>query len=209
MRILNYDDALSNSLLENVLKNVNTFGWSEESVRKALLELGLPEEDLNFIVRGDLYNLVILFNEWLNEQIQRDFDESLFKNLKVHEKIKYLLSLKFKVMHPYKPAIIKGVHLFKNPRAFKESFVMLAESINQMWYKAGDRATDFNYYTKRLMLTLVYTRVFSLWLRPSIGIDDIDPLIDQALLSVYKLSQLKTNASNAISNIREVLFKRR
>jgi ubiquinone biosynthesis protein COQ9 len=112
-------------------------------------------------------------------------------------------------MHPYKPAIIKGVHLFKNPRAFKESFVMLAESINQMWYKAGDRATDFNYYTKRLMLTLVYTRVFSLWLRPSIGIDDIDPLIDQALLSVYKLSQLKTNASNAISNIREVLFKRR
>lgn len=209
MRILNYDDALSNRLLENILKNVNDLGWAEESVRKSLLDLNLPEEDAKFIVRGDAFNLIVLFDQWINEKVQQDMDASMFQNLKVHEKIKYLLSLKFKTLHPYKSAVIKGGRLFKNPRAFKESLVMLAESINQMWYEAGDRSTDFNYYTKRLMLTAVHTRVFALWLRPSVNIDDIDTLIDQALFGVYRFSQLKKGAANVLSGIREVLFKRR
>lgn len=209
MRILNYDNALSNSLLENILKNVNDFGWTEESVRKALLELNLPEEDANFIVRGDAFNLIILFDQWINEKVRQDIDASMFQNLKVHEKIKYLLSLKFKTLHPYKSAVIKGGRLFQNPRVFKESFVMLAESINQMWYDAGDRSTDFNYYTKRLMLTAVHARVFVLWLRPSVHMDDIDTLIDQALLGVYRVSQLKKSALNIVSGARDVLFNRR
>ncbi|MGN6670621.1 MAG: hypothetical protein ACTHJ4_03710, partial [Candidatus Nucleicultricaceae bacterium] len=64
MRILNYDDALSNRLLENILKNVNDLGWTEESVRKSLLDLNLPEEDAKFIVRGDAFNLIVLFDQW-------------------------------------------------------------------------------------------------------------------------------------------------
>lgn len=209
MRILNYDDELSNRLLENILKNVNELGWTEESVRKALLELHLPEEDASFIVRGDVFNLIILFDQWINEKVRQDIDASMFQSLKVHEKIKYLLSLKFKTLHSYKSAVIKGGRLFQNPRAFKESFVMLAESINQMWYDAGDRSTDFNYYTKRLMLTAVHARVFVLWLRPSVHMDDIDTLIDQALLGVYRVSQLKKGALNIVSGARDVLFNRR
>ena len=33
-----------------------------------------------------------------------------------------------------------------------------------MWYAAGDRATDFNFYTKRLTLAGVYSSTLLFWL---------------------------------------------
>lgn len=200
MRILNYEDALSSSLIEAILKNVNDMGWTEKAVMNALRTLDLPEEDARMIVQGDPYNIVVLFDQWVNEEVMKAVDNPVFHNLKVHEKIKYLVSLKFKHMHPYKAAVSKGFSLFKSPRVVQKSIVLMAENINQIWYKAGDRSTDFNYYTKRLVLTLVYMRVFVLWLRPTTTSDDIDTLVHDALVSAYRIAKIKQSATDIVSS---------
>ena len=36
--------------------------------------------------------------------------------------------------------------------------------MDSIWYAAGDRSTDYNYYTKRLLLAGVYSSTLVFWL---------------------------------------------
>jgi ubiquinone biosynthesis protein COQ9 len=201
MHILNYGATLSNSLMQQLLKNVTKAGWNAESLLESLNALDLPEMDAQLIMRGDPINLIQLFDDWMNEQVIESLDPENYTQLKAHEKIKCLLSLKFKAMHPYKDAVQKGVYLFKKPSAVQQSLGMLIKTVNQIWYEAGDQSTDFNYYTKRATLFLVYVRVLIIWLKPSIDLDEIDGIIDKALLDAYRLSQLKNRAQGVVQQL--------
>jgi ubiquinone biosynthesis protein COQ9 len=44
------------------------------------------------------------------------------------------------------------------------SLKLLYETVDQMWYAAGDTATDFNFYTKRGLLAGVYAATTLYWL---------------------------------------------
>lgn len=201
MHILNYDNTLCDNLMRQLLKNVAESGWNAESLLDALNMLELPDKDAQLIMRGDPINLIQLFDDWINEQVMESLDGEKYASLKVHEKIKHLLSLKFKTMHSHKDAVQKGVHLFKKPNAVQQSLGLLMKTVNQMWYDAGDQSTDFNYYTKRATLSLVYMRVFIIWLKPSTGLDQIDGVIDDALLDSYRLSQLKNRTKGLVRHL--------
>lgn len=201
MHILNYDAELSNRLMQQLLQNVAESGWTIESLLKALNKLGLPDVDAQLIARGDPLNLIQLFDDWIHEQVIESVDPENYKQLKVHEKIQYLLSLKFKTMHPHRNAIQKGLYLFKNPSAVQKSLGLLSKTVSKMWYEAGDQSTDFNYYTKRAILFLVYMRVFMIWIKPSTSLEEIDGIIQRALLDAYQFSQLKKRAQGAVSHL--------
>lgn len=201
MHILNYDAELSNRLMQQLLQNVAESGWTIESLLKALNKLGLPDVDAQLIARGDPLNLIQLFDDWIHEQVIELVDPENYKQLKVHEKIQCLLSLKFKTMHPHRNAIQKGVYLFKNPSAVQKSLELLLKTVSKMWYEAGDQSTDFNYYTKRAILFLVYMRVFMIWIKPSTSLEEIDGIIQRALLDAYQFSQLKKRAQGAVTHL--------
>lgn len=201
MHILNYDTELSHRLMQQLLENVSESGWTIETLLKSLNNLDLPEVDAQLIMRGDPINLIQLFDDWINEQVVELLDLENYKQLKVHEKIQCLLSLKFKVMHPHKDAVQKGIYLFKNPNAVQKSIGLIIETVSKMWYEAGDQSTDFNYYTKRAVLFFVYMRVFIIWLKPSTSIDKIDGIIHKALRDAYRFSQLKKRGQDVVSHL--------
>ena len=62
-------------------------------------------------------------------------------------------------MHKYKSFYKK---IFLNLLIPKKNIfvpIQLYKSIDQIWFIAGDTSTDFNFYTKRLILSGIYTRV--------------------------------------------------
>ena len=42
---------------------------------------------------------------------------------------------------------------------------LLFSIVDEIWFLAGDRSLDFNYYTKRLLLMKIYVLTFLMWLR--------------------------------------------
>ena len=44
---------------------------------------------------------------------------------------------------------------------------LLYETVDGIWYAAGDRATDFSFYTKRVTLAAVYATTLLYWLEDS------------------------------------------
>ena len=73
-------------------------------------------------------------------------------------------------------------------------------SADRMWRLAGDTATDFNHYTKRLTLSAVYTATLLAWLDDdSEGWSATAAFLDRRLAGVMKFEKLKAEwRGNAI-----------
>ena len=66
----------------------------------------------------------------------------------------------------------------------------LYKSINLIWYISGDNSTDFNFYTKRFILFLVYSTVILNFLKND-DLIETEKLLDDNLYKVSKIPKIK------------------
>ena len=78
----------------------------------------------------------------------------------------------------------------------------LYKSIDQIWYLAGDTSVDFNFYTKRLILAGIYSRVVLFFFNNN-NQNELENLLDLNLKRVAKIPQLKSK----INIVKEYLPK--
>ena len=67
----------------------------------------------------------------------------------------------------------------------------LYKSVDQIWYLAGDTSIDFNFYTKRLILAGIYTRVVLFFFNNN-NQQELENLLDVNLKRVAKIPELKS-----------------
>ena len=71
----------------------------------------------------------------------------------LHSSVEHRLRMLIPYLNKWPQAMaLKGF-----PSNIPSSVEMLALMVDDMWYWAGDRSTDFSWYTKRALLTAVYT----------------------------------------------------
>ena len=83
-----------------------------------------------------------------------------------------------------------GTFLGSNNKISKKS---LYNSVNTMWYLAGDNSTDFNFYTKRLILSGVYTNALFVFF--SKEMKHVEENIDKNLKRISKIPRIKERIS--------------
>ena len=79
------------------------------------------------------------------------------------------------------------------PTNNKISKKSLYNSVNTMWYLAGDNSTDFNFYTKRLILSGVYTNALFVFF--SKEMKHVEENIDKNLQRISKIPKIKERIS--------------
>jgi ubiquinone biosynthesis protein COQ9 len=79
----------------------------------------------------------------------------------------------------------------------------MARSVDAIWYAAGDTSADFSWYTKRCILTGVYTATLLFWLRDSSEEDAATlAFLDRRLAGVGRIGALRRRAENTLSCLR-------
>jgi ubiquinone biosynthesis protein COQ9 len=64
----------------------------------------------------------------------------------------------------------------------------LAKTADAIWRAAGDRSTDFNWYTKRALVSAVYVATVAYWLNDkSDGFQDTWTFLDRRIDTVLKV----------------------
>ena len=76
------------------------------------------------------------------------------------------------------------------PGNYKLLSAYLYKSINLMWYIAGDNSTDFNFYTKRIILSIVYSSVVLHFINNE-SMFETEKKLDNNLLKVSKMPLIK------------------
>jgi ubiquinone biosynthesis protein COQ9 len=150
-------------------------------------------DDLHFF---DKQELLIKIGDLLFEDLDKKFlsevKSKVNKISKTNEKISFLLSKRFQIEKKNKDLIkIFLIHLIKSNNSNKVlNYIYSVADI--MWKHSSDRSVDFNYYTKRLILSSVYLKILILtFYKDNLTQKDLDKEILKSLEHVKLISQFK------------------
>ena len=162
--------------------------------------------EINFFDKRELLiKISELFFEDLNQRFLVEVRFKVNKFPKTNEKITFLLNKRFQIEKKYKDLIQKiFIYLIKNNNPSKVlTYIYSVADI--MWRYANDRSVDFNYYTKRLILSSVYLKILILsFYKEQLSQKDLDTEIKRSLEHVKLLSQFKIKL-DFLKNIRTFL----
>ncbi|NCU71669.1 MAG: hypothetical protein EBY66_01420 [Candidatus Fonsibacter lacus] len=149
--------------------------------------------EINFFDKRELLiKISELIFEDLNQRFLVEVRFKVNKFPKTNEKISFLLNKRFQIEKKYKDLIQKiFIYLIKNNNPSKVlTYIYSVADI--MWRYANDRSVDFNYYTKRLILSSVYLKILILsFYKEQLSQKDLDTEIKRSLEHVKLLSQFK------------------
>ena len=92
------------------------------------------------------------------------------------------------------------------PQSFKISIKSLYRTVDQIWFLAGDNSTDFNFYSKRVILASIYINFIMHFINND-NIEETFILLDKQLKRVSKIPKIKDRI-NVMTNIIPQIFKR-
>jgi len=160
--------------------------------------------DLNFFDKQELLIIISgLFFEDLDKKFLSEIKSKISQFSKTNEKISFLLNKRFQIEKKNKDLIKKiFIHLIKDNNSNKiiNYIYSVADS---MWKYSNDRSVDFNYYTKRLILSSVYLKILILsFYKDNFTQKNLEDEIKKSLEHVNLISQFKTKL-DFLKNIKE------
>ncbi len=147
------------------------------------------------ILNDGINSLIIQINHILNQRMNQGKPRN-FLNLRINEKIRYLILKRLKMIdNLFDRKLILNI-AFKQKSPFK-LIRMLFNISDEIWHISGDTSTDFNFYSKRIILMNIYTASFFYFLRDSsLDLSKTKIFIDKQIDSVLKFGKFKSKFSN-------------
>ena len=149
--------------------------------------------DLDFFDKKELLlKISSLFFEDLDQRFLSEVKSKVDKITKTNEKISFLLNKRLQIEKKNKDLIKKFfIHLIKDNNSSKVLTYIYSVS-DIMWKYANDRSVDFNFYTKRLILSSVYLKILILsFYKDNLTQKDLNEEISKSLEHVKLISQFK------------------
>jgi ubiquinone biosynthesis protein COQ9 len=149
--------------------------------------------DLDFFDKKELLlKISSLFFEDLDQRFLNEVKSKVNKITKTNEKISFLLNKRLQIEKKNKDLIKKiFIHLIKDNNSNKVLTYIYSVS-DIMWKYANDRSVDFNFYTKRLILSSVYLKILILsFYKDNLTPKDLNEEISKSLEHAKLISQFK------------------
>jgi ubiquinone biosynthesis protein COQ9 len=200
--------------LEAMLPNVPFDGWTYRALRSGLVSIGVPSEEAELLFPGGAADMIEAFCDWADrrmeqaareqaarEQVAREqaagerAAEEPVPGVALPQRVRAVIALRLAQNRPYKEAVRRAVAVLALPRHVRLAAICTGRTVDAIWHAAGDRSTDFTWYTKRAILTAAYTATLLFWLRDS-SEDDAATLgfLDRRLAGIAWTYRLRRRA---------------
>mmetsp|Transcript_1874 Transcript_1874/g.6330 ORF Transcript_1874/g.6330 Transcript_1874/m.6330 type:complete len:288 (-) Transcript_1874:29-892(-) len=145
-------------LLRASMTHVGKLGFTMEAIHAAGRELGFSSAVANVFERKEA-ELIEHFLEDCRSKMNQELEERSeeIASMKIREKIATAVRVRLKLMAPHVEAWPRAVYVMSQPPNVASSLYHLHLLVDDMWHVAGDKSTDLNWYSKRMLLAGVYT----------------------------------------------------
>lgn len=148
----------------NMLKHVPTLGWTQEALAKAVKDTGFAEGDEQRIFLGSVDRALEHYLKMLDRQMEDKLTHIDLSSMRVRDRVATGVMVRLRLIEEHKEAVRKSLIYLASPLRNKLALKSLFNTVDMIWYAAGDQATDFNYYSKRFLLAGVYSATLLYWL---------------------------------------------
>lgn len=180
------------AILDAMLAIVPFEGWTEQSLAAAAKQAGYDDVTLYRAFPGSVTECVAFFTETADKHMLQLLDAQDLKAMKVRQRIATIIMARLAYYQLHREAVRRMLAWFALPPHAMQGMHSLYNTVDAMWYAAGDTSTDFNFYTKRATLATVYSSTLLVWL------DDDTPdqkttreFLDRRIANVMQIEGLK------------------
>ena len=167
-------------------------GWNGKAVDTAAEQLGVDLAQARLAFPKDAAHMVDAFIQGVDAAMESHFTPERIGELKVRDRIRALIWYRLELMAPAREAVRTGLSILALPQNVPMALKIGWRSADLMWRIAGDTATDYNHYTKRLILSGVYASTLLNWLDDqSEGWMDTGAFLDRRLADVMRFEKWK------------------
>ena len=173
-------------------------GINSNTLRNISVEYNLDNDETELLFPKGKEDLIKFSLEELNKDLEYHCKKLDLIRLPIHKRIRKILLLKINLMN-------KNKQFYKNiflnlliPRKKMYLSRQLYKSIDQIWFIAGDTSVDFNFYTKRIILAGIYSRILLFFFNND-SQKELESLLDQSLIRVSKIPEFKSKIKVAMN----------
>jgi ubiquinone biosynthesis protein COQ9 len=195
-------DGLRDRLIAAALDHVPFDGWSRKALERGAEDIGLSRADVLRAFPGGMADAADHFAAWSDRRMLAELAKVDLDALKVRERVALGVRLRLEMNAPYREAMRRLLSFLALPQNAPLAARMTWRTCDHIWHAAGDRAADFNHYTKRGLLAPVYTSTILYWLSDSSeGFADTWGYLDRRLADVLKIPMYKAKAEQALGRL--------
>ncbi len=187
--------SLKKNLMTKMLYHVPDLGWTWNALHKAAKTAKKAKnsnrEDLQSLFENKISNIIGTFNDKLDEDMHIIFNAEKNKDLGTTDTVKALILSRLKVSENYKSIIKTSLFFMAQPRNAYDAFTQLMKTSNKIWEIAGDTSSGGTFYSKRLILSGVYSSTLAHWLaKETRTIEETGYFLDQRLDDVKNIGKI-------------------
>jgi ubiquinone biosynthesis protein COQ9 len=187
--------------IEAMLPNVPFDGWTIRALRSGLAAAGLPEDDAAILFPGGATDMIAVFCDLADRRMTKaaaDLTET-----RLATRVQAIIALRLTMNRPHKEAIRRAVSLLALPGNARTAAAITGRTVDAIWHAAGDRSANFSWYTKRAILTAVYSATLLFWLRDTSDDDaDTRAFLGRRMQGIGRLLRARRRATSLLGRLR-------
>jgi ubiquinone biosynthesis protein COQ9 len=189
-------------LIEAMLPDVAFDGWSRATLRAAARRIGMPVAEALALLADGPAEYVACFSRWADCRMLDRFASLPTDDLRASERIALAVNLRLEIVEPWREAARHALAVLALPQHAPLGLRLLYETVDGIWYAAGDSAADFSFYTKRATLAGIYAATLLYWLEDrSAGFADTRAFLDRRLGDVARIGAVRRSLQGALDRL--------
>ena len=177
-------------------------GWNGKAVTAAAVEIGADGDLANLACKGRAIDLIGFWIDAVDAEMARRLPDDILGAMKIRARITSIIATRLEIMAPDKEALRRALTIMAMPQNVVTSAKLGWRSADRMWRLAGDTATDFNHYTKRMTLSAIYGSVLAAFVNDdSDNFTETRAFLDRRIENIMQFEKAKAGAMARRENL--------
>jgi ubiquinone biosynthesis protein COQ9 len=197
--------ALRDRLLDAALDEAAFSGWNQGCVTRAREAAGLNEGEAMLAAPRGAIDLV---DAWF-DRAERAMERAVIDcepGTKIRVRATVAVKARLEAMAPHKESLRRAALFLALPNNVSDAARIGWRAADRAWKAMGDPSTDFNFYTKRMLLTGVHATTLAYWLQ-----DDTEDsastwgFLDRRIENIMGIEKVKAQIGGLVDKIPDPL----
>ncbi|MFM2371648.1 MAG: hypothetical protein RIS85_1370 [Pseudomonadota bacterium] len=138
-------------------------GWTEAAVTAAAQATGTDPALARFAFADGPMAMIAAWIARIDADMAQALPATQLSNLSIRERIRRLVQFRLDAVAGQQEALRRALAIMAMPQNLRAATRLGWSSADAMWRLAGDVATDYNHYTKRLTLGSIYAATLTVF----------------------------------------------
>jgi ubiquinone biosynthesis protein COQ9 len=188
-------DEVRAALALIIARNAGFDGWSDAAVHAAADEAGVDRDVAKLAFKDNAIDMIDAWIDSIDMELAHRLPAEKLATMKIRDRITALLATRLDIMAPDRESLRRAMAIMAMPQNLVRSAKIGWRSADRMWRLAGDTASDFNHYTKRMTLSAVYASTLSVFVNDdSDNFADARAFLDRRIDNVMQFEKVKFQA---------------